>query len=1296
MYVLILIPFDHRQTKQPISHKCFFFYSDGAKLTNIFSTQFIIECADTDSNQLFRQVFRDNMSVTEEPVIRKLKSTEAKKGDYVQVTFQPDLSKFSMTHLDTDTIELFSKRAYDIAGTMARSDGKRLVVSLNGEKLKVKNFQDYIKCFDGMNKPIAFCDSDRWEVGVGASQDSNMQQISFVNAICTSKGGRHVQYIEKQVVDHLMKVLTKKNKKTTIKKSQVSNHLSIMVNALIENPSFDSQTKDCLNTQQKNFGSKFKLPEAFLKKLEKSEIVDNILSYAQFKDRQALHKKGGTKKKKLTGIAKLDDANHAGTAKSNDCTLILTEGDSAKSLAVAGLSVVGRDYFGVFPLKGKPMNVRDASSSAVQKNDEIKHIVDILGLKFGQVYDEAKIKTLRYGHLLIMADQDSDGSHIKGLVINFLHHFWPSLLNVPGFFRQMITPIVKVSKKNLSRPFFNLTEYEQWLESTGNNGKGYRIKYYKGLGTSTSAEAKEYFANMDQHQIDFATLESDKIAEGNDDVIVPDKVHSGSDLIDMIFSKNRVADRKVWLAQPTKGVYLDYGEQADGVRFSSFFNKEYIHFSNHDNDRSIPHLIDGFKPSQRKVMFGCIKRKLEKNEVKVAQLTGYVAEHSSYHHGEASLQSTIVGMAQNFVGSNNINLLTPSGQFGTRRMGGKDAASPRYIFTKLEPIARAIFHPDDDELLNYLNDDGASIEPEYYVPTIPMVLCNGSDGIGTGWSSKVVNYDPREIIANLRRKIAGSEFQPMLPHYCGFSGEISKEKKDKFLSLGKIERVNDTTLVISELPIKKWTQDYKEFLETMVVGDEKKNIPVDIKELRENHTETKVSFTVICEKAKIDQFEKSKGGLMTKFKLTSSMSTSNMVLFSPEGAITKYETVESIMEQFYDIRLEFYEKRKANLMKNLRAEKLMLANKARFVEEVCDGTLVVSNRKKLDILQDLQQKGYDLIQKDASKKKNNNNEDESELSDNEDEEPTTKQLASGYDYLLGMKIWSLTKEKADELRSKLADKAAELEELEATAPTQIWLNDLDAVEAALDARDGLMEADQKAEAKAVKKNKSRLAKKKPAKKKKKDEWDSDMESDDEMEEEVYDSDNSLMAFQPKPVAKKKRVAPKPKVTKKPSPKAAPKAVPKPPPSPESESSDEEHLSLMERMKQKMIISPAGKATNKRPSPTNADRADESDDSNEQVAKKPAAKKKSRNLSPVTKVTKKKKAPTKKAPTKKDEWSDSSDDELDFKSSGDESVEVVNPIAASRARRERAAPAKKTQYAFSDDSEEEDFGNDSDF
>jgi DNA topoisomerase II len=394
----------------------------GAKLANVFSKEFVVDCVDVEHGVTFHQVFRNNMSVAEEPVVRSCSAAERKAGDSVQITFSPDLERFKMDHLDEATVGLFARRAYDIAGTMAGSAGKRLQVTLNGQKLLIKSFKEYIGTFDNVTAPVAYAQNDRWEVCVGASNDASMQQISFVNAIHTSNGGKHVMYIADQIAAHLIKALKKKSKGgSELKKAQIINHLFIMINCLIENPSFDSQSKDRLNSQPKTFGSKFELSPEFLKKIEKSDIAEKILSYATFKDREALKRKGGVKKIKLTGIAKLDDANFAGGARSTQCTLIICEGDSAKSLAMAGLSVVGRDFYGVFPLKGKPMNVRDAKTSAVNKNEEIENLVKIMGLKYGTKYDETNIKTLRYGHLMIMADQDSDGSHIKGLIVNLIH-----------------------------------------------------------------------------------------------------------------------------------------------------------------------------------------------------------------------------------------------------------------------------------------------------------------------------------------------------------------------------------------------------------------------------------------------------------------------------------------------------------------------------------------------------------------------------------------------------------------------------------------------------------------------------------------------------------------------------------------------------------------------------------------------------------------------------------------------------------------------------------------------------------
>lgn len=343
----------------------------------------------------------------------------------------------------------------------------------------------------------------------------------------------------------------------------------------------------------------------------------------------------------------------------------------------------------------------------------------------------------------------------------------------------------------------------------------------------------------------------------------------------MAFSKKKVEERKEWLRSYVPGTFLDHS--ADVISYHEFVHKELILFSRADLERSIPSMVDGLKPGQRKIVYACFKRNL-KSDIKVAQLAGYVAEHSAYHHGEASLMSTILGLAQDFVGSNNINLLVPQGQFGTRLQGGKDAASPRYIFTRLAPLARHLFNEHDDKLLSYLNEEGQTIEPEWYAPILPTVLINGAEGIGTGWSTSIPNYCPRDVVDNLKRMLDGEEPLPMVPWYRGYRGTIEEVVDRKgvrsYVVSGIINQLDDTTLEITELPVRKWTQDYKEFLEEMVKPEDKNATPF-ITEYKEHHTDSSVHFVVTLPEGKMR--EALAAGLHAKFKLTSKISIGKQI-----------------------------------------------------------------------------------------------------------------------------------------------------------------------------------------------------------------------------------------------------------------------------------------------------------------------------------------------------------------------------------------------------------------------------------
>ncbi|OAY66581.1 DNA topoisomerase 2 [Ananas comosus] len=1004
----------------------------GAKLTNIFSTEFIIQTADGKKQRKYKQVFSENMGKKSEPSITKCKEGE----NWTKVTFKPDLAKFNMTHLEDDVVALMKKRVVDLAGTL----GKSVKVELNGQRLPVKSFADYVNLYlqaASKSRPeplprIVEKVNDRWEICVSLSE-GQFQQVSFVNGINTIKGGTHVEYVTNQITTYVMNVVNKKNKNANLKAHNVRSHLWVFVNALIDNPAFDSQTKETLTTRQGSFGSKCELSQEFLKKVAKSGVVDNLLSWADFKQSKELKKTDGTKRQRITGIPKLEDANDAGGKNSDKCTLILTEGDSAKALAMAGISVVGRNYYGVFPLRGKLLNVRDANHKQIMDNAEIQNIKLILGLQHGKQYDSTK--GLRYGHLMIMTDQDHDGSHIKGLLINFVHSFWPSLLKIPSFMVEFITPIVKAThnRNKTVLSFYSMPEYEAWKESLGGSANGWSIKYYKGLGTSTSKEGKEYFQDIDKHKKDFVWVDE-----------------QDGDAIDLAFSKKKIEARKNWLRQFEPGTYLD--QRMKKIKYSDFVNKELILFSMADLQRSIPSMVDGLKPGQRKILFCSFKRNFVK-EAKVAQFSGYVSEHSAYHHGEQSLASTIIGMAQDFVGSNNINLLQPNGQFGTRNQGGKDHASARYIYTSLSPLTRFLFPKDDDILLDYLNEDGQSIEPTWYIPIIPMVLINGSEGIGTGWSSFVPNYNPRDIIANVRRLLNDEPMQPMDPWYRGFKGLIeksaTKEAGVTYTITGIIEEVDNATLRIMELPVRRWTQDYKEFLEALMTGNDKVKEPF-IKDYREHNDDTTVHFEVTLTEENLNIALQE--GLEKKFKLTTTIGTTNMHLFDSNGVIKKYDTPEQILEDFFHLRLEFYEKRKKVLLDNLEMDLLKLDNKVRFILGVVRGEIIVNNRKRAELFIELHQKGFTPFPKkskgiDVAIVGATTEEEENEESP---EMGKGGVRASDYEYLLSMAIGTLTLEKVQELCGERDKLESEVEELRKATPRSLWLKDLDALERELE------------------------------------------------------------------------------------------------------------------------------------------------------------------------------------------------------------------------------------------------------
>jgi len=974
------------------------------------------------------------MSIKEEPLIKNYK-----EAPYTRITFIPDYAKFKLEGMSEDLELLIKKRAVDM---FACSRGQ-LNIYFNNEKIELETFTDYMRLYLENEYPTVSCKpNDRWEIGACMSPNFQFQQVSFTNGICTQRGGKHVDYIVKQITKRMSEFINKK-KKTDIKESFIKDNLMVFVNATIVNPGFDSQTKDTLTTLSKNFGSECHVPDAFIEKLAESGIMERALALNEFRDNQVLKKTDGVKKQRVLNIPKLIDAHFAGTKKADQCTLILTEGDSAKAMAVAGISVIpnGHDLYGVYPLRGKLLNVNDKEDLIIAKNKEICDIKNILALKEGKEYKD--VSELRYGRIMLMTDSDVDGSHIKGLVINFLSK-WTSLMNLTGFVTSLLTPIVKVWKKGIKNgklngtSFYTLSAYNDWI-SAHNSGKGYEIKYYKGLGSSTPQEGKEYFKAFK-----IVTYHWDEQA---------------SSTVNMAFAKDMANSRKTWLSDYDEDAILDINQSS--VSISDFINKDLIHFSNYDNHRSIPSVFDGLKPSLRKIMYCAFKRNL-KTEIKVAQLAGYVSEHGAYHHGEMSLNGAIVNLAQNYVGTNNINLLMPEGQFGSRLEGGKDSAAPRYIFTYLSKITNILFNKEDIPLLKRNTDDGDLIEPVFYMPIIPTILVNGTLGIGTGWSTNIPQFNPLNIINNIKLLMKGEPMIPMNPWYRGFTGNIIRLDDNKWLSKGVYDVINNNTLEITELPIGYWTSDFKELLDMYEKGY-KADLPVStgkktsklakpklpkwaeyteddgklIKSYKNQSSEANIKFIITFDSKIMNKLLNGtdKMGLTELeklFHLSSSISCCNtMNLYDENNKLKNFKSPEAILEYYYTHRLNYYELRRQNIINNLEQDLFLLSTKAKFILNVINDDVKIRNIPKAEVIKQLETLKY-------PKMVNNILTNMDKMTDKQRNDTSY----GSYDFLIGMPIYNLTKEKVDDLLKEKENLEATLTLMKSKTDKNLWEEDL--------------------------------------------------------------------------------------------------------------------------------------------------------------------------------------------------------------------------------------------------------------
>ena len=927
----------------------------GIKLTNVFSKEFTIDCS--DGNKRYQKRWSNNMRDNDEEKI-----SNCKKKGYTYVTWIPDFEKFDCKEYSNNIIKIYNKVILDTAMIT------KINVFLNDEKINIKSLLEYTKLYNKESQSICFKSSDCEVVLTDNTENEEYEFIPFTNGVFNKDGGIHVDKWTEDIFRPIINKLNKPNK-PQITMKDVKKFFRIFINCIVKNPEFTSQSKTYLSHPEIHTN----VTPNNINSIMKWGVINSIKDIIRGKELLTLKKT--EKKRKFVKIDGYDASNNAGGKYSKDCTLIVCEGLSAKTYAVSGIQVgydgkKGRDWFGAYALRGKLLNVRNANMSSISKNKEISDLVNALNLKYDTDYtDDKNFNNLNYGYLMIMTDADHDGIHIASLIMNVFHFLFPSLLKrEKPFIISMQTPIIKVLNKNMI--FYREEHYQKYLRD--NRDSKLQIKYYKGLGTSSDREIKDTFG---KYVINFLFDE-----------------HTNRNM-NLVFNNKQADDRKEWMTN-YKEKYPE--ENIKNMNISDYLNDEQIKFSINDCGRSLPNVYDGFKESHRKILYSLFLKNCS-HSIKVAQLAGYVAEQTNYHHGEQNLFDTITKLAQDFVGSNNIPYLEKDGQFGTRLSGGKDAANARYIFTKLSKITRLIFPKQDDELLDYVYEEGKRIEPKYYVPIIPMILVNGCRaGIGTGWSTSIPCYNPKDIIELVRNWIRKENMKDIMPYYKGFTGNIVKVSNNKYETIGKVE-IDGNNVKVTELPIMMWIDKYKEFCEGLL---EKKKI----KNFKNHSTPTKVHF----------EFKSVQEMSKDDLKIKSVISTGNMVLFKGDK-LSKFEDVKDIIDCFCRERMSLYEKRKRFMINSLEKELSDMREKHRFISLVVNDNIVIFRRTEESIIKRLRE--YNFEEKE-----------------------------SNYNYLLNININKFTKTYMEKIEKDISEKDWELSDIVKQSEKDVWMEELTELE----------------------------------------------------------------------------------------------------------------------------------------------------------------------------------------------------------------------------------------------------------
>lgn len=971
-------------------------YGIGQKATVVFSKWFKIRTC--EKGMLYTQTVKDNMGVIMEPIV-----TRCDKENHTMIEFLPDYARFDMEGLDDihySQIELLTMEAKAVAM-------KPVNIHFNGRPVKIQSFQQYCELFFPKGTKLAHLRvNDHWEICLGPNKSRKRDNhVSYVNGVFVREGGTHVTFFSKLLAD-AMKAGAFGKKYVDVTTQRFKHSYYIFIKAWVKNPTYSNMQKSKLHTPVTKFGTikaGYELPIDFIAAIKETTILKDMMD--SMKDAKLAEAKKEDRKahRNAALIPQYEPAGLVGKHHDKPLWLFLTEGNSAGASAMVAKRVIGTKYIGVFPLRGKIINSINNSEDKLSKNEIVKSLKAIIFDGDGR---------LAYDYIVLFTDADDDGFHIRGLGLLLFSKLVPDMNALENVLCYMNTPLVTVKQRAKVLEFYSLYELEKW---THENSKHAKPNYSKGLGSITPAMMEHYFRDFEDRLTMF------KFEKGHET------------WLDLAFNANMADYRKKWLLTYKPSDLL---VKCESINVKNFVNRQLIQYSDSSNRRSIVNIMDGLKQSTRKCMWYMLQNHVKEPE-KIDVLCGGVTKDTCYHHGEASLVGAMIGLATNYVGSNNVNLLVPEGQFGTRMRGGKDHASARYIKTCLYPWHRSMFPKDDYPILELQSEEGKTIEPRFLLPPIPLVLVNGAMGIGTGYKTEIMAYDYKDCVANVVRKLEGRDKEiQWFPSFNGFTGTTIEVSKRTYIFIGNYEITGTDEIQITELPVGVWTTPYTQWLSMLVTGKtlKKKEFKYTTFQKEVNgvfgqplvigmskaNTDLSVNITITFANGGLDfllGYDPEKpskheeiDNVVRYFNLHKSY-CQQIVCYDDNEELKVYKCVDDLFDEWFEKRLHYYAVRREYFLKKLEMDMHILANKYRFVSEIIEGRLVVNRKKKSVLIHELDESHY-------------------------------MRVNETFDYLLHMHIQSTTEDKLNEIRADLERTVAELEALKNKTPRDLWGEDI--------------------------------------------------------------------------------------------------------------------------------------------------------------------------------------------------------------------------------------------------------------